>query len=128
MRALFASWKATAVGGADANSALAALATADGTVRGEVDLIVADLRLAEGKSGIDAIARLRCALGSATPALVVSGDTSGAAQAEVRAAGVVLLVKPVVAAALKVAAEAALHARHDAGGARAIYPQASPSG
>ncbi len=70
-----------------------------------VDLIVADLRLADGKSGIDAIARLRDALGSATPALVVSGDTSGAAQAEVRAAGVELLVKPVVAAALKDAAE-----------------------
>jgi hypothetical protein len=38
----------------------------------------------------------------------VSGDTSGAAQAEVRAAGVELLVKPVVATALKEAAEGAL--------------------
>jgi CheY-like chemotaxis protein/anti-sigma regulatory factor (Ser/Thr protein kinase) len=118
MRALFASWKATAVGGADAGSALAALATADGSARGEVDLIVADLRLADGKSGIDAIARLRSALGSATPALVVSGDTSGAAQAEVRAAGVELLVKPVVAAALKDAAEAALGMRANLSSAR----------
>ena len=118
MRALFASWKATAVGGADASSALAALAAADGSARGEVDLIVADLRLADGKSGIDAIARLRSALGSATPALVVSGDTSGAAQAEVRAAGVELLVKPVVAAALKDAAEGALGMRADPSGAR----------
>ncbi len=118
MRALFASWKATAVGGADANSALAALAASDGSVCGEVDLIVADLRLADGKSGIDAIARLRSALGSATPAFVVSGDTSGAAQAEVRAAGVELLVKPVVAAALKDAAEDALGMRAIASGAR----------
>ena len=118
MRALFASWKATAVGGADASSALAALAAADGSVRGEVDLIVADLRLAGGKSGIDAIARLRSALGSATPAFVVSGDTSGAAQAEVRAAGVELLVKPVVAAALKDAAEGALGVRAAPSGAR----------
>ncbi len=118
MRALFASWKATAVGGADASSALAALAASDGSVCGEVDLIVADLRLADGKSGIDAIARLRSALGSATPAFVVSGDTSGAAQAEVRAAGVDLLVKPVVAAALKDAAEGALGMRAIASGAR----------
>ena len=66
-----------------------------------VDLIVADLRLADGKSGIDAIARLRAQLGADIPAIMVSGDTSGAAQAEVRAAGVKLLVKPVVAAALK---------------------------
>ena len=110
MRALFASWEATAVGGADANTALAALAASDGPVRGGVDLIVADLRLADGKSGIDAIARLRSVFGSATPAFVVLGDTSAAAQAEVRAAGVDLLVKPVVAAALKDAAEAALRA------------------
>jgi hypothetical protein len=58
----------------------------------------------------------------------VSGDTSGAAQAEVRAAGVELLVKPVVAAALKNAAEAALRTRADIGGARAITRRASPSG
>jgi len=128
MRALFASWEAIAVGGADASSALAALTAADGSVRGDVDLIVADLRLADGKSGIDAIARLRSALGSPTPAFVVSGDTSGAAQAEVRAAGVELLVKPVVATALKNAAEAALRTQPDIGGAHAITRQASPSG
>jgi CheY-like chemotaxis protein len=120
MRALFASWKATAVGGADANSALAALTAAEGCGRGDVDLIVADLRLADGKSGIDAIARLRSALGSATPALVVSGDTSDAAQGEVRAAGVELLVKPVVAAVLKAAAETALHTPPGIGGVHAI--------
>ena len=118
MRALFASWMASAVGGADASSVLAALAAADGSARGPVDLIVADLRLADGKSGIDAIARLRSAFGSATPALVVSGDTSGAAQAEVRAAGVELLVKPVVAAALKDAAEGALGRRANPSGTR----------
>ena len=127
MRALFASWKATAVGGADASSALAALAAADNG-RHAVDLIVADLRLADGQSGIDAIAQLRAALGSATPAFVVSGDTSGAAQAEVRAAGVELLLKPVVAAALKNAAEAALHAAPDTGGTRAINRTAMPAG
>ena len=117
MRALFASWQAVTAGGADANSALAALAASDDAGANDVDLIVADLRLADGKSGIDAIARLRSALGAGTPALVVSGDTSDAAQAEVLAAGVKLLVKPVVAGALKDAAEAALATR--AGGAAA---------
>ena len=113
MRALFASWKAVAAGGADAGSALAALAASAGSAGSAVDLIVADLRLADGKSGIDAIAQLRSALGRGIPALVVSGDTSDAAQAEVQAAGVELLLKPVVAAALKDAAEAALGVRVD---------------
>ena len=93
-----------------------------------MDLIVADLRLADGQSGIDAITQVRAALGSATPAFVVSGDTSGAAQAEVRAAGVELLLKPVVAAALKNAAEAALHAPPDTGGTRAIIRRPVPTG
>ena len=83
-----------------------------------MDLIVADLRLAEGQSGIDAIARLRARLGAGTPAIVVSGDTSSAAQAEVRAAGVKLLLKPVVAAALRSAAEEAVGVRADRGRAR----------
>jgi CheY-like chemotaxis protein len=73
-----------------------------------VDLIIADLRLADGRSGIDAIASLRDAVGSGTPAVIVSGDTSAAAQAEARAAGILLLSKPVVASALKAAAESAL--------------------
>ena len=108
MQALFASWKATATGGADSASALAALASrgCNGTIG--VDLIIADLRLADGASGIDAVARLRDALGLDTPALIVSGDTSSAAQAEVHAAGIHLLLKPVVPTALKDAAEAAL--------------------
>ncbi len=105
MHALFVSWNALVAGGSDASSALAALASSDGSF---VDLIVADLRLAEGQSGIDAIARLRAHLGANIPAIVVSGDTSSAAQAEVRAAGVKLLLKPVVAAALRSAAEEAV--------------------
>jgi CheY-like chemotaxis protein len=105
MHALFVSWNALVTVGTDASSALAALADSESS---SVDLIVADLRLAEGQSGIDAIARLRARLGAGTPAIVVSGDTSSAAQAEVRAAGVKLLLKPVVAAALRSAAEEAV--------------------
>ena len=76
-----------------------------------VDLIVADLRLADGQSGIDAISCIRAHLGAGVPALVVSGDTSGDAQDEVRAAGIRLLVKPVVAAAFRSAAEDVIRRR-----------------
>ena len=110
MRALFASWKALATGGTDARSALAALSAIGRAGSDGVDLIIADLRLADGASGIDAIARLRGALGQRTPALIVSGDTSDAALAEARAAGIHLLLKPVVGSALKDAAEALLEA------------------
>ncbi len=104
MHALFASWGAEVVGGEDAFAALAALGTRP------ADVIVADLRLGDGASGIDAVERLRDALGNCTPALVVSGDTSEAARGEARAAGITLLSKPVVAAALKAAAENVLAA------------------
>ena len=115
MEALFASWNAVATGGSDAMTAIASLVDGDTADIGNVDLIVADLRLTDGKSGIDAIAQLRESLGADIPAIVVSGDTSAAAQAEVRAARVELLVKPVVAAALKEAAERAIIPCNDAG-------------
>jgi len=120
MRALFASWKATAAGGDAAAPALAALVAADGGANSSVDLIIADLRLADGASGIDAVRQLRAKLGNETPALIVSGDTSAAGRAEVESAGIRLLVKPVVARALKEAAEAALQRRAEPGTIAAI--------
>ena len=110
MQALFASWDAKATGGPDASLALATLADDEGG-DDAVDLIVADLRLADGNSGIDAIGTLRERLGVDTPAIVVSGDTSAAAEREARDAEVRLLLKPVVAAALKDAAERAMSSR-----------------
>jgi len=110
MQALFASWDARAAGGSDASVALDSLTAVEDT-DDAVDLIVADLRLAEGNSGIDAIARLRARIGTETPAIIVSGDTSAEAHAEARAAGVRLLIKPVVASALKEAAEHAILTR-----------------
>ena len=76
------------------------------------DLIVADLRLADGQSGIDAIRRLRDELGVPVPAIIVSGDTGTSADREARTAGLMLLPKPVVAATLRVTA-LALMAPHD---------------
>ena len=102
MEALFTSWGARVAAGANA----AAVFGVQSGVR--ADLIVADLRLADGASGIDAVADIRAAQGSAVPALIVSGDTSETARAEACAAGITLLSKPVVASALRLAAERAL--------------------
>jgi signal transduction histidine kinase/CheY-like chemotaxis protein len=102
MEALFTSWGARVAAGANASAALCA----NGETR--VDLIVADLRLSDGDSGIDAVGAVRAAQGHTVPALIVSGDTSEMARAEACAAGITLLSKPVVATALRTAAEAAL--------------------
>ncbi|MEO8847782.1 MAG: hybrid sensor histidine kinase/response regulator, partial [Casimicrobiaceae bacterium] len=68
------------------------------------DLIIADLRLANGADGVQAIARLRDELGTPIPALIVSGDLGDAATRDAREAGLPLLHKPVDATALRVAA------------------------
>ena len=100
VRALFSTWGAEIAGGAHADAVLAAL----GEVERYPDLIVADLRLSDGASGLAAIARLRDELGERVPALVVSGDLGANAEREVREAGFLLLPKPVVPASLEVAA------------------------
>jgi signal transduction histidine kinase len=107
MRALFATWGARVAGGVDAGATLAACATADGYP----DLIVADLHLARGVSGIAAVERLRLEFGVAIPALVMSGDTSGEARRRVRDAGLTLLPKPVQASALAASAAALVAAQ-----------------
>ena len=83
------------------------------------DLIVADLRLDHGGCGLDAVAQLRDELGIAIPALVVTGDVSPEAARSVRAAGLALLPKPVVPAALAGAASVLLaHRTNDHAGAQ----------
>ncbi len=107
MQALFATWGADVTAGRSSDE-----------VRRELqqnrvprtDLIVADLRLAQGASGLNAIAEVRAAPGHDAPAIVVSGDTTDAARAEVAQAGIALLQKPVIAAELNAAAQRALGA------------------
>lgn len=79
-----------------APSALAALEGADGTP----DLIIADYRLAQGLTGLDAIATLRRRWG-VLPAIVVTADHGAEVQQEVAAAGLHLLHKPVRPARLR---------------------------
>ena len=64
------------------------------------DLIVSDYRLREQRTGAEAIATLRAALGSHLPAVLVTGDTAPQRLREARAVGVPLLHKPVSPAQL----------------------------
>jgi signal transduction histidine kinase/CheY-like chemotaxis protein len=107
MRTLFETWGARVVGGETPDALLAGL----GVVERYPDLIVADLRLADERSGIDAVHRLRDELGCAIPAIIVSGDTGTRADREARSAGLALLPKPVIGSALRDAAAALLDDR-----------------
>jgi CheY-like chemotaxis protein len=100
MQTLFATWGAGVVCGETVESLITAL----GDVERYPDLIVADLRLADSRSGIDAVRRLRDELGMPIPAIIVSGDTGNAAEREARDARLTLLPKPVVAATLQATA------------------------
>jgi signal transduction histidine kinase/CheY-like chemotaxis protein len=102
MTELFAIWGANVVGGRDAQTLLAAL----GRWARYPDLVVADLRLSNGASGVTTVRALRDELGFAVPALIVSGDTSAAAERAARSAGLTLLPKPVVANVLEAVATA----------------------
>lgn len=59
------------------------------------DLIIADYRLANGMTGIQAIKRLREAIGVPVPAFLISGDTAPERLREASENGYLLLHKPV---------------------------------
>ena len=67
------------------------------------ELLVADYRLANGESGIEAIRRAREALGADLPALLITGDTAPDRLAEAVASGIPLLHKPVAPSRLRAA-------------------------
>ena len=96
MQTLFTTWGANVVCGDTIDTLIEAI----GEVERYPDLVVADLRLASGRSGIEAVRQLRHELGVPVPAIIVSGDTGTNAEREARAAGLMLLPKPVVAATL----------------------------
>ena len=58
------------------------------------DVLVVDLRLADGASGLDAITALRAATGTELPALVVTGDAGSERMHDAQARGFAVLIKP----------------------------------
>lgn len=58
------------------------------------DLILADFRLAEDETGVDAIAKVRQKLGKQVPAIVLTGDTGVQSLRDVSASNCLLLHKP----------------------------------
>jgi signal transduction histidine kinase len=60
-----------------------------------VDLIIADYRLEDGATGLDAIKALCAHVGRSVPALIVTGDTSPSRIKEATASGYRILHKPI---------------------------------
>lgn len=97
MRGILQSWGCRVVTGASDTAALAQLAQEGG----RPDLIISDFRLANGRTGIEAIERLRGALDAAIPAFLISGDTGPERLREASASGYHLVHKPVPPMALR---------------------------
>ena len=108
MRSLLEDWQCLFTG---AESAAVALQQVEDGLR--PDCIVSDYRLPGELDGCELIARLRQHTGK-IPAMLISGDTSEAIYTQARAAGLVLLAKPIKPAQLRVAMMQELRAREKA--------------
>lgn len=64
------------------------------------DAVLVDLRLREGRSGIDEAAELRQRFGSQLPCLIVTGETSPERLRDLHASGLPWAIKPMVGASL----------------------------
>jgi len=97
MGSLIRSWGCGVVTGDNESAVLADLAR-----RGAPpDAIISDYRLRNGKTGIEAIARLREAVAAPIPAFLMSGDTDRDVVRQAAENGLALLHKPVEPAALR---------------------------
>jgi len=67
------------------------------------DIVLADYRLRDNRSGIEAIAAIRASFDARIPALLISGDTAPERLQELRASGLRMLHKPVLPAELRTA-------------------------
>ncbi|MEX0589976.1 MAG: ATP-binding protein [Xanthobacteraceae bacterium] len=94
-----------------ADSEEAALSSVAAQAR-QPDLIISDYRLAGGKTGIEAIERLREALGAPVPAFLISGDTAPERLRDASENGYHLLHKPVPPMRLRAMLNQLLKTRH----------------
>jgi signal transduction histidine kinase/CheY-like chemotaxis protein len=97
MGGLMRGWGCSVVTGSTDTAVLAGLADCERPP----DVIISDYHLRDGKTGIEAITRLRNALSAAIPAFLMSGDTNPEPLREARANGYPLLHKPVDPTALR---------------------------
>lgn len=104
MRSLLRAWGCEAIVAASAVDALQQL-EGDNRV---VDAMLCDMGLGAAGNGIEAIHLLRQHCGALTPALLVTGDTSGQTIQAAESAGLTMLHKPVKAATLHAALCAAI--------------------
>jgi CheY-like chemotaxis protein len=97
MLALFEQWEIEVATGADPTSVIE-----DCRQLGQQpDAIISDYRLAEGRTGIEAIAELRAEFGPDTPALLITGDTAPSTIQALDASGLQVLHKPLKPARLR---------------------------
>jgi two-component system, sensor histidine kinase len=97
MTGLLEGWHCVVVG-ADTEAALFARLAERQRVP---DLVISDYRLRGGRTGLQAVADIRRALGRTLPAILVTGDTAPDRMAEAHASGLELLHKPVAPARLR---------------------------
>ncbi|WP_431856320.1 ATP-binding protein [Azospirillum sp.] len=96
LRAMLETWDCAVIDAPDADTALRR-AEAYGR---RPDVVIADFRLREGHTGVEAIAALRRVFGAELPAILLTGDTAPALRAEATGRGLVTLHKPVPPAEL----------------------------
>jgi signal transduction histidine kinase/CheY-like chemotaxis protein len=107
---LLSEWGCIVVATADASSAQRAYA---GRIGPEAMLV--DFRLGDGIDGLETIAVLRRAFGSATPAVLVSGESGTLELSRIQASGMALLHKPLPPARLRSLLAHLLRPEADAG-------------
>lgn len=94
---LLSDWGCKVIASATAEEAVARLTSLDRTP----DLVIADYRLAGGKTGIEAIHYIQQAVGVAVPAVLITGDAAADHLKQAREHGYPVLHKPVPPAKLR---------------------------
>ncbi|MEI6559326.1 MAG: PAS domain S-box protein [Rhodospirillaceae bacterium] len=97
LETLLTSWGWTAIVASGAEAAWARLSA----LGAAPVLVIADYRLADGWTGIEAVAWLRERLNTVVPAVLSSGDTSDEQERRIRASGLRLIPKPITADTLR---------------------------
>jgi signal transduction histidine kinase len=99
MQAVLEDWGCSVVTAAAADDALAALRARQATP----NVVIADYRLREEKTGVQAIVQLQQEFGAEIPAMIITGDTAPERLREAQASGFLLMHKPLAPAKLRAA-------------------------